>query len=195
MRKVRPRKGRWLGLGGPVNEHQTRIIALVLQLFVWRHVTPTESSLPGVRDGWSIADPGGHCLSWLLTMQFQGLHHHFKERIATCVLASKLGGSCLYRGLSPSSRSLGSSSEFLAVLVRIPYSAWISKTPSSGPEIWRGPTLTAVTLACGKDTWKVPGMTWKRLMPFLEGKSSFLWIACFYFLWLMCWVDHREFAY
>lgn len=154
----------------------------------------TKSSLPGVKGGWSVAEPGGHSEVWFFILQLQGLHCHFRGRISIWVLASKLRVLVHTRGLKCSCRALGSSSEFLAVLVRIPDSIWISKTASSGFEIWRGPTLAAVTLGFGKRAQRSLGMRWKRSVPFLEGSGSSQ-TAHSYFLWPMCRVDPREFAW
>lgn len=112
-----------------------------------------------------------------------------------CVLASKLGVLVHRRGLKCSCRVLGSSSEFLAAMIRTPDSIWISKTPSSGSEIRRGPTLAAVTLGFGKGAQGIPGMRWKRSVPFLEGSGSSSQTAHSYLLWLTCRVDQREFAW
>lgn len=119
---------------------------------------------PSRGQGWLVNYRAWRPLSevWLFILQFQGLHCHFRGRISICVLASKLRVLVHTRRLKCSCRALGSSSEFLAVLVRMPDSIWISKTPSSGFEIWRGPTLAAVTLGFGKRAQRSLGMRWKR---------------------------------
>lgn len=62
MRKLSPGEVKQLGLGDSVHEDQSRIIALVLQFLVWWHVISTKLSLLGVKSGWSVAEPGDHCL-------------------------------------------------------------------------------------------------------------------------------------